>query len=107
MSTLWRRTTKLKFAGPDQTGECTKPTNTPATYDLSKGSQPTNFNGCRDNFVKQLHSISLANDTIGHIAENVERQIFRKLHDKLFSIQLDEVTDSNKGAHLIVYFVFL
>ncbi|GFT42146.1 DUF4371 domain-containing protein [Trichonephila clavipes] len=58
-----------------------------------------------DNFAKELLSIPLSNDTvfrrIDDIAEDVERQLFGKLCDKLLSIQLDEATDSNKDAHFI------
>ncbi|GFU33195.1 uncharacterized protein TNCV_4156981 [Trichonephila clavipes] len=35
-----------------------------------------------------------------------EQQLFGKLRDKLFSIQLDEATDSNKDAHFIAYVRF-
>lgn len=63
-----------------------------------------------DNFAKQLQSIPLSNDTvarrIGDIAEDVQHQLLEKLRDKLFSIQLDEATDSNKDAHLIAYVRF-
>lgn len=63
-----------------------------------------------DNFSKQLQSIPLSNDTvarrIGDIAEDVQCQLFSKLRDKLFSIQLDEATDSNKDAHFIAYVRF-
>ncbi|KAF8776962.1 Zinc finger MYM-type protein 6 like protein [Argiope bruennichi] len=59
---------------------------------------------------KQLQSIPFSNDTvarrIGGITEDVQCQLFSKLRDKLFSIQLDEATDSNKGAHLIAYVRF-
>ncbi|GFX22658.1 SCAN domain-containing protein 3 [Trichonephila clavipes] len=58
-----------------------------------------------DNFAKELQSIPLSNDTVSRriddIAEDVEQQLFGKLRDKLFSIQLDEATDSNKDAHFI------
>ncbi|GFV17529.1 SCAN domain-containing protein 3 [Trichonephila clavipes] len=60
-----------------------------------------------DNFAKELQSIPLSNDTVSRriddIAEDVEQQLFGKLRDKLFSIQLDEATDSNKDAHFIAY----
>ncbi|GFW02641.1 SCAN domain-containing protein 3 [Trichonephila clavipes] len=60
-----------------------------------------------DNFAKELQSIPLSNDTasrrIDDIAEDEEQQLFGKLRDKLFSIQLDEATDSNKDAHFIAY----
>ncbi|GFX36237.1 protein FAM200B [Trichonephila clavipes] len=63
-----------------------------------------------DNFAKELQSIPLSNDTVSRqiddIAEDVEQQLFGKLRDKLFSIQLDEATDSNKDAHFIVYVRF-
>lgn len=63
-----------------------------------------------DNFAKKLESIPLSNDTvarrIGDMAEDVQRQLLGKLRDKLFSIQLDEATDSNKDAHLIAYVRF-
>ncbi|XP_063902632.1 zinc finger BED domain-containing protein 5-like [Zophobas morio] len=63
-----------------------------------------------DNFTKQLQSIPLSNDTVARrisdIANDVQHQLFEKLHDKLFSIQLDEATDSNKDAHLIAYVRF-
>ncbi|GFU55800.1 SCAN domain-containing protein 3 [Trichonephila clavipes] len=59
----------------------------------------------RDNFAKELQSIPLSNDTVSHriddIAEDVEQQLFGKFRDKLFSIKLDETTDSNKDAHFI------
>ena len=46
-----------------------------------------------DNFTKQLKFVPLSNDTvarrIGDIANDVQHQLFEKLHDKLFSIQLD------------------
>ncbi|GFY35313.1 protein FAM200B [Trichonephila clavipes] len=58
-----------------------------------------------DNFAKELQSIPLSNDTVSRriddIAEDVEQQLFGKLRDQLFSIQLDEATDSNKDAHFI------
>ncbi|GFV33683.1 zinc finger MYM-type protein 6 [Trichonephila clavipes] len=60
-----------------------------------------------DNFAKELLSIPLSNNTVSRriadIAEDVELQLFGKLRDKLFSIQLDEATDSNKDAHFIAY----
>ncbi|GFX40694.1 protein FAM200B [Trichonephila clavipes] len=63
-----------------------------------------------DNFAEELHSIPLSNDTVSRriddIVEDVEQQLFGKLRDKLFSIQLDEATDSNKDAHFIVYVRF-
>ncbi|GFT88325.1 zinc finger BED domain-containing protein 5 [Trichonephila clavipes] len=63
-----------------------------------------------DNFAKELQSIPLSNDTtsrrIDDIAEDEEEQLFGKLRDKLFSIQLDEATDSNKDAHFIAYVRF-
>ncbi|GFX84560.1 SCAN domain-containing protein 3 [Trichonephila clavipes] len=63
-----------------------------------------------DNFAKELQSIPLSNDTVSRriddIAEDVEQQLFVKLRDKLFSIQLDEATDSNKDAHFIAYVRF-
>ncbi|GFY12595.1 SCAN domain-containing protein 3 [Trichonephila clavipes] len=40
------------------------------------------------------------------ISLNVEQQLFGKLRDKLFSIQLDEATDSNKDTHFIAYVRF-
>ncbi|GFW63440.1 HTH_Tnp_Tc3_2 domain-containing protein [Trichonephila clavipes] len=52
----------------------------------------------------------LSNDTVSRriddIAEDVEQQLFGKLRDKLFSIQLDKATDSNKDAHFISYVRF-
>ncbi|GFW83542.1 zinc finger MYM-type protein 6 [Trichonephila clavipes] len=63
-----------------------------------------------DNFAKELQSIPQSNDTVSRriddIAEDVEQQLFGKLRDKLFSIQLDEATDSNKDAHCIAYVRF-
>ncbi|GFU51163.1 protein FAM200B [Trichonephila clavipes] len=63
-----------------------------------------------DNFVKELKSIPLSNDIVSRqmddIAEDVEQQLYGKLHDKLFSVQLDEATDSNKDAHFIAYVRF-
>ncbi|GFS76105.1 SCAN domain-containing protein 3 [Trichonephila clavipes] len=63
-----------------------------------------------DNFAKELQSIPLSNDTVSRriddISEDVEQQLFCKLRDKLFSIQLDEATDSNKDAHFIAYVRF-
>ncbi|GFW77376.1 zinc finger BED domain-containing protein 5 [Trichonephila clavipes] len=63
-----------------------------------------------DNFVKELQSIPLSNDTVSRriddIAEDVKQQLFGKLRDKLFSLQLDEATDSNKDAHFIAYVRF-
>ncbi|GFU02745.1 SCAN domain-containing protein 3 [Trichonephila clavipes] len=63
-----------------------------------------------DNFAKELQSIPLSNDTVSRriddIAEDVEQQLFGKLRDKLFSVQLDEATDSNKDAHFIAYVRF-
>ncbi|GFX31271.1 hypothetical protein TNCV_2060901 [Trichonephila clavipes] len=53
-----------------------------------------------DNFAKELQSIPLSNDTVSRriddIAADVEQQLFGKLRDKLFSIQLDEATDTIK-----------
>ncbi|XP_072400199.1 protein FAM200B-like [Diabrotica undecimpunctata] len=63
-----------------------------------------------DNFAKNLESIPLSNDTVVRricdIAEDVQDQLLGKLRDKLFSIQLDEATDSNKDAHFIAYVRF-
>ncbi|GFW39736.1 zinc finger BED domain-containing protein 5 [Trichonephila clavipes] len=63
-----------------------------------------------DNFSKELQSIPLSNDTVSRriddIAEDVKQPLFGKLRDKLFSIQLDEATDSNKDAHCIAYVRF-
>ncbi|GFX41180.1 SCAN domain-containing protein 3 [Trichonephila clavipes] len=63
-----------------------------------------------DNFTKELQSIPLSNDTVSRriddIAEDVEQQLFGKFRDKLFSIQLVEITDSNKDAHFIAYVRF-
>ncbi|GFS72189.1 SCAN domain-containing protein 3 [Trichonephila clavipes] len=63
-----------------------------------------------DNFAKELQFIHLSNETVSRriddIAEDVYQQLFGKLRDKLFSIQLDEVSDSNKEAHCIVYVRF-
>ncbi|GFX98038.1 zinc finger BED domain-containing protein 5 [Trichonephila clavipes] len=62
-----------------------------------------------DNFAKKLQSIPLSNTIsrrIDDIAEDVEQQLFGKLRDKLFSIQLDEATDSNKDTHFIAYVRF-
>ncbi|GFW31187.1 SCAN domain-containing protein 3 [Trichonephila clavipes] len=63
-----------------------------------------------DNFAKELQSIPLSNDTVSRriddISEDVEQKLFGKLRDKLFSIQLDEATDSNKDAHFIAYVRF-
>ncbi|GFV85516.1 zinc finger BED domain-containing protein 5 [Trichonephila clavipes] len=57
-----------------------------------------------------LQSIPLSNDTVSRriddIAEDVEQQLFGKLCDKLFSIKLDEATDSNNDAHFIAYVRF-
>ncbi|GFU73638.1 SCAN domain-containing protein 3, partial [Trichonephila clavipes] len=62
-----------------------------------------------NNFAKELQSIPLSNDTVSRriddIAEN-RATAFGKLRDKLFSIQLDEATDSNKDAHFIAYVRF-
>ncbi|GFT22414.1 SCAN domain-containing protein 3 [Trichonephila clavipes] len=64
-----------------------------------------------DNFAKELQSIPLSNYTVSRriddIAEDVEQQLFGKLRDKSFSIQLDEATDSNKDAPFIAYVRFL
>ncbi|GFY15594.1 protein ZBED8 [Trichonephila clavipes] len=63
-----------------------------------------------DNFAKELQSKPLSNDTVSRriddISEDIEQQFFVKLRDKLFSIQLDEATDSNKDAHFIAYVRF-
>ncbi|GFW30924.1 zinc finger BED domain-containing protein 5 [Trichonephila clavipes] len=63
-----------------------------------------------DNFAKKLQSIPLSNDTVSRriddIAEDVEQQLFGKFRDKLFSIQFDAGTDSNKDAQFIVYVRF-
>ncbi|GFX16761.1 integrase catalytic domain-containing protein [Trichonephila clavipes] len=63
-----------------------------------------------DNFAKELQSIPLSNYTVSRriddIAEDVEQQLFGKLRDKLFSIQLDEATHSNKDAHFIAVKTF-
>ncbi|GFV46945.1 protein FAM200A [Trichonephila clavipes] len=63
-----------------------------------------------DNFAKELQAVPLSNDTVSRriddFAEDVEQQLFGKLCDKLFSIQLEEVTDSNRGAHSLRMFDF-
>ncbi|GFY32647.1 zinc finger MYM-type protein 6 [Trichonephila clavipes] len=59
---------------------------------------------------KRFMSIPLSNGTVSrridYIAGDVEQQLFGKLRDKLFSIQLDEATDSNKDVHFIAYVRF-
>ncbi|GBM51643.1 hypothetical protein AVEN_43274-1 [Araneus ventricosus] len=64
----------------------------------------------RDNCAKQLQSIALSNNSVAHrigdVVEDVQPQRFKKLSDKLFSILLDEATDSNKDAYLIDIFLF-
>ncbi|GFX88244.1 zinc finger BED domain-containing protein 5 [Trichonephila clavipes] len=61
-------------------------------------------------FCQRVAVHTLSNDTVSRriddIAEDVEQQLFGKLRDKLFSIQLDEATDSNKDAHFIEYVRF-
>ncbi|GFU47599.1 zinc finger BED domain-containing protein 5 [Trichonephila clavipes] len=73
----------------------------PATVG-AEGQRQTN------NTTQLVHTLS--NDTVSRriddIAEDVEQQLFGKLRDKLFSIQLDEATDSNKDAHFIAYVRF-
>ncbi|GFV97871.1 SCAN domain-containing protein 3 [Trichonephila clavipes] len=63
-----------------------------------------------DYFTKELQSIPLSNDTVSRriddIAEDEEQQLFGKLRNKLFSIQLAETTYSNKDAHFISYVRF-
>ncbi|GFX52866.1 SCAN domain-containing protein 3 [Trichonephila clavipes] len=63
-----------------------------------------------DNFAKELQSILLSNDIVSRriddIAEVIEQQLFGKLRDKLFLIQLDQATHSNKDAHFIAYVRF-
>ncbi|CAH2003213.1 unnamed protein product [Acanthoscelides obtectus] len=63
-----------------------------------------------DNFANKLESIPLSSDPVARriddIAEDVEHQLLGKLRDKLFSIQLDEATNSHKDAHLIEYVRF-
>lgn len=58
-----------------------------------------------------MQSIPLSNDTaarkIGNIAEDVQHQLFRKLGDKLFSIHLDETTDSKFYINKIFYIIHL
>ncbi|GFV15303.1 SCAN domain-containing protein 3 [Trichonephila clavipes] len=60
-----------------------------------------------DNYAKELQSMSLSNDTVSRriddIAEDVEQQLLGKLRDKLFLIQLDKATDSDKNVHFIAY----
>ncbi|KFM73138.1 hypothetical protein X975_03192, partial [Stegodyphus mimosarum] len=52
----------------------------------------------------------LSNDAVARriddIAEDVQQQLFGKLGEKLFSLQLDEATDSNKDAHFVAYVRF-
>ncbi|GFV09835.1 zinc finger BED domain-containing protein 5 [Trichonephila clavipes] len=59
-----------------------------------------------DNFAKELQSIPLSNDTVSRRIDDIAEQLFGKLRDKFFSIQLDEATDSNKDAHFIAYVGF-
>ncbi|GFX12626.1 SCAN domain-containing protein 3 [Trichonephila clavipes] len=64
----------------------------------------------KGNFAKDAVHTLISNDTVSRriddIAEDVEQQLFGKLRDKLFSIQLDEATYSNKDAHFIAYVRF-
>ncbi|GFX19554.1 zinc finger BED domain-containing protein 5 [Trichonephila clavipes] len=56
-----------------------------------------------DNFAKELQSIPLSNDTVSrgidYIAEDIEQQFFGNFRDKLFPIQLHEVTDSSRASY--------
>ncbi|GFW93218.1 SCAN domain-containing protein 3 [Trichonephila clavipes] len=59
-----------------------------------------------DNFAKEFQSMPLSNDSVSRlidITEDVEQQLFGKLREKLFSMQLDEATYCNKDAHFIAY----
>ncbi|GFY12613.1 SCAN domain-containing protein 3 [Trichonephila clavipes] len=98
-----------KYRFPPTEGRCKKPHTIaeelilPAAIEIVE----TMFG---DNFAKELQFMPLSNDTVSRriddIAEDVEQQLFGKLRDKLFSIQLDEATDSNKDAHFIAYVRF-
>lgn len=60
---------------------------------------------------KLISKVPLSNNTISrriqHIAEDLNDQLIEKMKGKEFGLQLDEVTDSNKDAHLICYVRFL
>uniref|UniRef100_F6WI06 Zinc finger protein n=1 Tax=Ciona intestinalis TaxID=7719 RepID=F6WI06_CIOIN len=60
---------------------------------------------------KSLQKIPLSNNTIARridkIALDVNDQLMSAIRGKVFALQLDEATDSNKDAHLICYVRFI
>ncbi|CAH1962093.1 unnamed protein product [Acanthoscelides obtectus] len=48
-------------------------------------------------------AIKIVETMFGDNPKDVQHQLLAKLRDKFFSIQLEEATNSNKDAHLIVY----
>jgi len=60
---------------------------------------------------KLLSNVSLSNNTvrhkINHIAEDLNDQLIEKIKEKVFGLQLNEATDTNKDAHLICYVRFI
>jgi hypothetical protein len=57
--------------------------------------------------VQQLHNMPLSNNMvsqqIAYISEDLEEQLIKKLRNKCFLIQIDEVTDCSGTGHLIAY----
>lgn len=57
------------------------------------------------NFVKQSKSIPQSNESFNYRIEDIDDDVryclFEKLHNKLFSVQLDAATDIKTDAHFI------
>jgi hypothetical protein len=64
-----------------------------------------------DSLAQQLKSIPLSNDTvsrrISNILEDLNEQLFEKLKNNIFALQVDEATDKHRQSYLLAYVRFI
>jgi len=64
-----------------------------------------------DNLAQQLKSIPLSNDTVSRqisdISEDLNEQLFEKLKNNVFGLQVDEATDKHRQSYLLAYVRFI
>lgn len=64
-----------------------------------------------DNLAQQLKSITLSNDTVSRrisdISEDHNEQLFEKLKNNVFALQVDEATDKHRQSYLLAYVRFI
>jgi hypothetical protein len=60
-----------------------------------------------DNLAQQIKSIPLSNDTVSwrlsDISKDLNEQLFEKLKNNVFALQVDEATDKHRQSYLLLY----